>query len=488
MSITEASPSDRRNVQGDAVLAVNAPIAGTVKGSDGQPLSGVIVSIWSSAWDGVTAWDYPLTFVASVVTSGTGTFTLSVPVGYYTLFFNPVDDPDSAWSWVGGQAVPGKYPTLVSSGGWQVNASLGASHAISGSVTGGPTSTPLSTPMTLWACNDRESSFWCSPNWEISSDPGGYGFWQLPAGYYLLEVSAPDSRYKGEWWNNKPDYGASDFIQVSNGVDTFADINLARHVQVLPELTVSGTAAVGRTVSVTVPTKVSGATYVYAWYSDGVAIAPSSPESTFLLTSAQAGTQITARVRVSKPGYATVTKLTAQTSRVIASSAPTITGRVAVGRALTANPNAWTPGTTFTYQWYADGVGIPGATSSTYMLTPAERDKTIKVGVKGWNPGYTTYFRGSGPTLKVAQAAKPTISGTPKVGQNLTAGTTGWTPGTTFVYHWYANGGAIAGAASSSLTVVSAYVGKTITVRVVGSKPGYTSFSQTSLPTAAVVR
>ncbi len=46
---------------------------------------------------------------------------------------------------------------------------------------------------------------------------------------------------------------------------------------------------------------------------------------------------------------------------------------------------------------------------------------------------------------------------------------------------------AISGAVTSSLSVVSAYVGKAITVTVTGSKAGYSTYSRTSKPTALVV-
>lgn len=474
---------------GTHIAATDGSIHGSVEDSRGFRVSGVIVSVYSAEWDGATPYEYTLTLAGTVTTDPDGHYQIGVSAGYYKLFFDPVDDPDLAWMWDSGEAYPGAVATSVTTTGWQANVTLPAAHAVSGTLTGGPSSTSLTgAPLTLWAGENRsDGQLWFTPVWDLSSQSGGYDFSQVPDGEYLVEVKAPDARYAGEWWNNKPDFASSDIIELFSG-DATANVNLAQYAQVLPALTVTGTAAVGKSVSVAVPTKVSGATYFYYWYADGVYITGSSGKTSITLASAQADKRITARVKVAKPGYVTVARSTAATTRVIASSAPTIAGALAVGRTLTAKPNAWTTGTTFTYQWYANGAVIPGATASTYTLTLAERDKTMKVGVKGSKPGYTTYFRGSAATAMIAQIAQPKISGTPKVGQKLVVKTAGWTPGTTFKYQWYSGGTVISGVVSSSLTVVSAYVGKVISVRVIGSKTGYVSFAQYSPPTAAVVR
>jgi hypothetical protein len=56
------------------------------------------------------------------------------------------------------------------------------------------------------------------------------------------------------------------------------------------------------------------------------------------------------------------------------------------------------------------------------------------------------------------------------------------------VYQWYANGVAIAGATKSTYKVTSASVGKRITVRIKGTKTGYSTVYRTSPATAKVLR
>ncbi|MEO6471135.1 MAG: fibronectin type III domain-containing protein, partial [Aeromicrobium sp.] len=87
----------------------------------------------------------------------------------------------------------------------------------------------------------------------------------------------------------------------------------------------------------------------------------------------------------------------------------------------------------------------------------------------------------------VANTAKPTITGTAREGQTLTAHDGTWTPaGTTTTYAWSADGTAILDATSSTYDLTSAEVGKTITVTATASKPGYTSASSTSVATGVV--
>jgi len=83
-------------------------------------------------------------------------------------------------------------------------------------------------------------------------------------------------------------------------------------------------------------------------------------------------------------------------------------------------------------------------------------------------------------------AAVPTISGSAKVTSTLTASPGAWTSGSTFRYQWYANGAAISGATGKTLALGTAQHGKRISVKVTGSKSGYTTASATSKVTAVV--
>ena len=131
------------------------------------------------------------------------------------------------------------------------------------------------------------------------------------------------------------------------------------------------------------------------------------------------------------------------------SSAPTISGTPRVGETLTANNGTWSNSpTAFQYQWQrcnASGAAcanIGGATAKTYLLTPADAGRTMRVRVTGINAEGAVNAR-SAPTAVVAPStaprntARPAIAGEPEVGQELTAEDGTWTNApTSFTYQW----------------------------------------------------
>ncbi|QXT63617.1 DUF4430 domain-containing protein [Tessaracoccus palaemonis] len=81
----------------------------------------------------------------------------------------------------------------------------------------------------------------------------------------------------------------------------------------------------------------------------------------------------------------------------------------------------------------------------------------------------------------------PTITGTPQVGQTLTADLGTPDPSDAeFTYQWLRSGDEIADATSSTYPLTAADEGETITVKVTGSKEGYTTATVESDPTEAV--
>ena len=130
-------------------------------------------------------------------------------------------------------------------------------------------------------------------------------------------------------------------------------------------------------------------------------------------------------------------------------SAPTISGTVREGNTLTAHNGNWanTP-TSFAYQWQRcapDGSGcadIAGATKQTYLLATADVDHTIRVGVTATNADGQASASSAVTALISSHSApvntaKPNITGTASVGQELSASTGTWTGGaTSFTYQW----------------------------------------------------
>ncbi|GHV88259.1 hypothetical protein AGMMS50267_06190 [Spirochaetia bacterium] len=165
----------------------------------------------------------------------------------------------------------------------------------------------------------------------------------------------------------------------------------------------------------------------------------------------------------------------------------TITGTAEVGATLTAVTTALDGTGTLSYQWIADTTDISGAIGATYSPVAGDVGKTIKVQVsRAGNSGTITSL----PTSAIVAAGSPaltgtvTITGTPQVGQTLTADTAALDGTGTLSYQWIADTTAITGATGTTYSPVAGDVGKTIKVQV--SRAG-NSGTITSLPTSAIV-
>jgi len=260
---------------------------------------------------------------------------------------------------------------------------------------------------------------------------------------------------------------------------------------------ITGALRVGSTVTavpgIWTPTP---AAFAYQWYRNGVAVTGATT-GTFALTTYDFGKTITVRVAGSKAGYLTAAKTSFDTAAVgpglLSTATPKISGTLKVGYSLAASAGTWGPGTVaMRYQWKRAGIAITGATAATYNLTGSDAGKAITVEVTGSKTAYASVTRVSAATTAIVQgtlssAPVPTITGTAKVGNRLTANAGAWAPApVTLQYQWYRSGSPISGASSATYVLTSSDVSKTVTVKVTGRKTGYGSVVMTSAPTAAV--
>ena len=132
---------------------------------------------------------------------------------------------------------------------------------------------------------------------------------------------------------------------------------------------------------------------------------------------------------------------------------PAISGTPKVGQTLTASNGTWSNApTSFVYQWLrcnASGnscVDVANGTQKTYTLVGADADHTMRVRVTATNVDGSSSSE-SAQTAAVAAAttttpapkntAVPTISGTAKVGETLTAIPGSWSGSpTSYAYQW----------------------------------------------------
>lgn len=159
---------------------------------------------------------------------------------------------------------------------------------------------------------------------------------------------------------------------------------------------------------------------------------------------------------------------------------PVITGDAAVDEPLTASAGSWTPTPTRTsYAWLADGVAIPGATTSTFTPTEAQRGKQLTVRVAAAAAGYPGGVADSAATDAVARArfeqtTAPQVSGTAEVDELLTTTDGAWLPKPEKVsYFWLADGEAVPGAEGPSLQIDKSLAGKRIVAGVQVRRAGY---------------
>ncbi len=188
-------------------------------------------------------------------------------------------------------------------------------------------------------------------------------------------------------------------------------------------------------------------------------------------------------------------------------TAPAVSGTVQQGQRLSATSGTWTGSGTiaYAYQWYrCDTAGahcssVHGATLATYTLAAADTGKTIGLTVHATDStGTATAYAGLVGTVAARTAplhatAAPAVTGSPTVGQKLTAASGSWSPATSsFTYAWLrcnANGRIctpVAGATSASYVPVADDAGHTLVAVVTAAAAGAT-LAGWSLPTAAVV-
>ena len=175
---------------------------------------------------------------------------------------------------------------------------------------------------------------------------------------------------------------------------------------------------------------------------------------------------------------------------VAATGQPAISGTAQVGETLTAGTagiadDNGLSNAAFTYQWIrtADGAStdIPGASSSTYLLTEADLDHTITVQVDFNDDACHAASITSNATgavtnpPNISPSGLPTILGNAAVGKTLGAQTTGITDGNgltnvTFTYQWARSADGtdtdVPGATGKIFKLTHDEAGHTITVRV----------------------
>lgn len=244
----------------------------------------------------------------------------------------------------------------------------------------------------------------------------------------------------------------------------------------------------------------TGLTFSCLWQSspNGVTWANLSTASTYTLLPTQPGVQVRVLVTARKTGYTdAVVPLDAGTvgwlGPIVNASEPTLGGPLLsgaaspVGSTLTAGPGLWNvAGLTYVYEWFRDGIIVPGATAATLTPTAEYYGDQLQVRVTAKAPGYQPVTAFSNIVV-VGQGTAPSATTAPKITRsgNLLTATPGlWNvDGLVFSFQWLLDGSPIVGATSSTHTIAATGI---YGVVVTATRDGYAPGSRTIAMTAAI--
>jgi len=496
----------------NAKLAVGATVRGRVL-SEGPDAHGVAdAEVAAYRLDG-NGW----TFDKSVQTVGDGTFQIGgLTDGRFTLEFNPpTDGPDADLAleyWPNqrtftlnnfylklGETVDG-FDAALSPGG-----------RISGRVTG-PDGEPIAGAPVFSYPSDEGADV---GNVAITEDDGTYVMRGLSAGPHRLEFYGPyafDEGYISEWWDDRSSFEDAETITVTAGeTEAGKDAQLAAegtNIVNTTRPTLSGTAKAGQIITADPGTwSVDNVAFRYQWMANGSPIEEVA-RATYRVRPQDVGKSISVRVTASRLDHTSGTATSTSTAPAVEGTVtltkpPTLKNAERVGDRVQVVPGSWSMGPTWAgfldytpnrnYQAIVDGVDVPGATAQTLDITPDMIGKRIsyreEVSLPGWIPDSATTEQ-SAPILPGRLChGPPSIVGDVIAGEPVRA-STGFgchevgkePPPITFAYRWFVNGTVIPGAESAEFTPAAEHTGKSLTVEVTGSSPGYTTVSGVSNP------
>jgi surface antigen len=260
---------------------------------------------------------------------------------------------------------------------------------------------------------------------------------------------------------------------------------------------VKGTAQVGVALRANPGAWTPAAEIQYQWNVGGLPVFGAT-DRTYTPRALDLGKPISVEVIAVRPGYLTAMVTSAPTGNTLAgvirsTTAPQVSGKPMLGHTLHATSGGWsiTPDT-ISYQWYADGTPIAGATGSSYDPTAADAGHRIHVRVTAAAAGYTTLAVDSASTdrvvLGVVSLEKPTISGKVILGKTLHAHVPSYAPtSATPHYRWYRGAQPIHGARDATYVVRPGDVRHHLRVVVTMKARNWTATRRRSLATDSVL-
>jgi hypothetical protein len=248
---------------------------------------------------------------------------------------------------------------------------------------------------------------------------------------------------------------------------------------------------VGDTITATYNPGNGSGTPTWTWLANNSAISGAN-SNTYNATAADTGKQLKARVSYADQSGSVTSNAT---NAVASAVAPNLTGTVTLnnnspkaGDTITAAYSSGNGTGTATWQWLRDETVITGANSNTYNVVSDDLGMALKARVSYANQS------GAVESATTAAVVPAELTGTvtldnmsPKVGDTLTAS---YNPGNgtgTATWQWLRDTTVITGANSSTYTVVSDDLGKTLKAKVsYADQSGYRESAATAAVTVTV--
>jgi hypothetical protein len=286
----------------------------------------------------------------------------------------------------------------------------------------------------------------------------------------------------------KMSFESSAFGTVTGG-EIASQLVTNKEFQVLPSLSVEGSASIGSTVTAKVSNLAEGTSVSYQWLLDGQVI-NGATGSTYLVSANDFNHTISFRVVVAKSGYESIELTSSATTPVRKSFfglvAPDLKGQFAVGRNVSAVVTSMGSGVSYTYQWLRDGVPIEGAITRKYVLTASDANKTVAFRVCGSKLFFETACLVSNSNMVALGDLNPKPAPvfkwtSVKVGAIMQGRPGTWDSGVSLSYSWLRDGVEIAGENDITYRLTAADRGHSINFKVVAQKFGYSNVIRTSL-------
>ncbi|GAA3552460.1 carboxypeptidase-like regulatory domain-containing protein [Nocardioides daeguensis] len=240
--------------------------------------------------------------------------------------------------------------------------------------------------------------------------------------------------------------------------------------------------------------------YTYRWFQAGTAT-PIGTGKELVVPAGAAGKLLTVEVTAKAAGYEDGVAGSAPSGAValgdlVNTAPPTVVGTAQVGRTVTADPGTWTPAPApdgFTYVWFRADSDDPIGTGKELVVPAAADGKKLWVTVTASVPGYAESSADSEHTGAVIPPAtqaftvRPSLTGTARVGETVTAQDGTWTDKPDrFTYRWFQFGSTTPIGTGKTLVVPPGAVGWALVVEVTAHKAGYADRAVLTVPTAPV--